>query len=126
MINNVVLAGRLTRDPELRYIATGTGTAVANFTIAVAREFTGKDGKNETDFIDIQVFGKSAENCVNYIGKGSLVAVVGSIRIDTYQTKAGENRKAFKVIANKVQYLDTKRKVNNDNFEVVNDPELPF
>ena len=125
MINNVVLAGRLTRDVELRYIP-GTGTAVANFTIAVAREFAGKDGKNETDFIDIQVFGKSAESCTNYIGKGSLVAVTGSIRIDVYTTKAGENRKAFKIIANKVQYLDNKSKVNNDNFSIVNDPELPF
>ena len=108
-MNHVVLVGRLTRDPELRYIA-GTGTPVANFAIAVDREFSGKDGKKETDFIDIQVWGKSAENCANYIGKGSLVAIQGSIRIDSYQNQAGETRKATRVNANRVQFLDTRNK----------------
>ena len=106
-MNNVVLIGRLTKDVELKYI--GTGTPVANFAIAVDREFTGKDGKKEVDFIDIQVWGKSAENCSNYIGKGSLVGVQGSIRIDLYQNKEGENRKITRVNANRVQFLDTKR-----------------
>ena len=108
-MNHVVLIGRLTRDPELRYIA-GTGTPVANFAIAVDREFSGKDGKKETDFIDIQVWGKSAENCANYIGKGSLVAIQGSLRIDSYQNQAGETRRATRVNANRVQFLDTKNK----------------
>lgn len=107
-MNNVVLIGRLTKDVELKYIQ-GTGTPVANFAIAVDREFTGKDGKKEVDFIDIQVWGKSAENCSNYIGKGSLVGVQGSIRIDLYQNKEGENRKITRVNANRVQFLDTKR-----------------
>ena len=107
-MNHVVLIGRLTKDVELKYIQ-GTGTPVANFAIAVDREFTGKDGKKEVDFIDIQVWGKSAENCSNYIGKGSLVGVQGSIRIDTYQNQAGENRKMTRVNANRVQFLDTKR-----------------
>ena len=107
-MNNVVLIGRLTKDVELKYIQ-GTGTPVANFAIAVDREFTGKDGKKEVDFIDIQVWGKSAESCSNYIGKGSLVGVQGSIRIDLYQNKEGENRKITRVNANRVQFLDTKR-----------------
>ena len=107
-MNHVVLIGRLTKDVELKYIQ-GTGTPVANFAIAVDREFAGKDGKKEVDFIDIQVWGKSAENCSNYIGKGSLVGVQGSIRIDTYQNQAGENRKITRVNANRVQFLDTKR-----------------
>ena len=107
-MNNVVLIGRLTKDVELKYIQ-GTGTPVANFAIAVDREFTGKDGKKEVDFINIQVWGKSAENCSNYIGKGSLVGVQGSIRIDLYQNKEGENRKITRVNANRVQFLDTKR-----------------
>ena len=107
-MNHVVLIGRLTKDVELKYIQ-GTGTPVANFAIAVDREFTGKDGKKEVDFIDIQVWGKSAENCSNYIGKGSLVGIQGSIRIDTYQNQAGENRKITRVNANRVQFLDTKR-----------------
>ena len=113
-MNHVVLVGRLTRDPELRYIA-GTGTPVANFAIAVDREFSGKDGKKETDFIDIQVWGKSAENCANYIGKGSLVAIQGSIRIDSYQNQAGETRRATRVNANRVQFLDTKNKSESSN-----------
>ena len=131
-MNNVVLIGRLTKDVELKYIQ-GTGTPVANFAIAVDREFTGKDGKKEVDFIDIQVWGKSAENCSNYIGKGSLVGVQGSIRIDTYQNQAGENRKITRVNANRVQFLDTKRteqenktNTNTLEFQEVDNDDIPF
>ena len=131
-MNHVVLIGRLTKDVELKYIQ-GTGTPVANFAIAVDREFTGKDGKKEVDFIDIQVWGKSAENCSNYIGKGSLVGVQGSIRIDTYQNKEGENRKITRVNANRVQFLDTKRteqenktNTNTLEFQEVDNDDIPF
>ena len=131
-MNHVILIGRLTRDVELRYIS-GTGTPVANFAIAVDREFTGKDGKKEVDFIDIQVWGKSAENCSNYIGKGSLVGVQGSIRIDTYQNQAGENRKITRVNANRVQFLDTKRteqenktNTNTLEFQEIDNDDIPF
>ena len=131
-MNHVVLIGRLTKDVELKYIQ-GTGTPVANFTIAVDREFTGKDGKKEVDFIDIQVWGKSAENCSNYIGKGSLVGVQGSIRIDSYQNQAGENRKITRVNANRVQFLDTKRteqenktNTNTLEFQEVDNDDIPF
>ena len=123
-MNHVVLIGRLTKDVELKYIQ-GTGTPVANFAIAVDREFTGKDGKKEVDFINIQVWGKSAENCANYIGKGSLVGVQGSIRIDLYQNKEGENRKITRVNANRVQFLDTKNnKVNHQGFELSFEPSF--
>ena len=123
-MNNVVLIGRLTKDVELKYIQ-GTGTPVANFAIAVDREFTGKDGKKEVDFINIQVWGKSAENCANYIGKGSLVCVQGSIRIDSYQNQAGETRKVTRVNANRVQFLDTKNnKVNHQGFELSFEPSF--
>ena len=131
-MNHVVLIGRLTKDVELKYIQ-GTGTPVANFTIAVDREFTGKDGKKEVDFIDIQVWGKSAENCSNYIGKGSLVGVQGSIRIDSYQNQAGENRKITRVNASRVQFLDTKRteqenktNTNTLEFQEVDNDDIPF
>ena len=134
-MNNVVLVGRLTRNVELKYIS-GSGTPVANFAIAVDREFTGKDGKKETDFIDIQVWGKSAENCANYIGKGSLVAIQGSIRVDSYQDQEGNNRKMTRVNANRVQFLDSKKdkQVNNvipdgqfGNFQEVDDTDdIPF
>ena len=131
-MNHVVLIGRLTKDVELKYIQ-GTGTPVANFAIAVDREFTGKDGKKEVDFIDIQVWGKSAENCSNYIGKGSLVGIQGSIRIDLYQNKEGENRKITRVNANRVQFLDTKRteqenktNTNTLEFQEVDNDDIPF
>ena len=107
-MNQIILIGRLTREPELIYIA-GSGTPVAQFAIAVDREFTGKDGKKETDFIDIQVWGKSAENCANYIVKGSLVGIQGSLRIDNYKNEAGENRRAVRVNANRVQFLDNRK-----------------
>ena len=137
-MNHVVLVGRLTRDPELRYIA-GNGTPVANFVLAVDREFTGKDGKKETDFLNIQVWGKSAENCANYIGKGSLVAVQGSIIIEKYE-KDGERRTFTKINANKVQFLDSKKDkqakeftpnfnptgLNIDEFEAITDNDIPF
>ena len=118
-MNNVVLVGRLTRDVELKYIQ-GSGTPVANFAIAVDREFTGKDGKKEVDFIDIQVWGKSAENCANYIGKGSLVAIQGSIRVDSYQDQDGNNRKITRVNANRVQFLDSKKDNQNNNMTPAN------
>lgn len=134
-MNVVTLIGKLTRDVELKYIP-GSGIAVANFAIAVNREFTNKDGKKEVDFIDIQVWGKSAESCANYIGKGSLVAIQGSIRIDNYQTQTGESRKATRVNANRVQFLESKKdkqdnRVNSSSlnpreFQVVNDEDMPF
>ena len=140
-MNHVVLVGRLTRDPELRYIQ-GSGTAVANFGLAVDREFSGKDAKKETDFIDIQVWGKSAENCVNYIGKGSLVAIQGSIRIDNYQDQEGNKKKATKINANRVKFLDSKKNngesgkmfepsftpqgLDPQGFEMIDDSDIPF
>ena len=120
-MNHVVLVGRLTRDVELKYIQ-GSGTPVANFGVAVDREFTGKDGKKEVDFIDIQVWGKSAENCANYIGKGSLVAIQGSIRVDSYQDQEGNNKKITRVNANRVQFLDSKK--DNQNKNIVPDSQF--
>lgn len=141
-MNNVVLVGRLTRDAELRYIA-GTGTPVATFSVAVDREFSDKDGKRVTDFIDIQTWGKTAETCANYIGKGSLVCVKGSIRIDSYVGKDGTNRRAFYINADRVQFLDNRNKQTSSastntaptfepnfgsdfEFSAIDDQDLPF
>lgn len=110
-MNSVVLIGRLTKDPELRYIP-GTGTPVATFTLAIDREYTKKDGTKETDFIPVQVIGKAAEFCANYITKGRLVAIQGSIRVDRYETQTGENRTFTKVSARNIKPLDY---VKNDN-----------
>ncbi|MCI9976323.1 single-stranded DNA-binding protein [Clostridioides sp. GD02377] len=139
-MNQVVLVGRLTRDPELKYIP-GTGTAVASFTIAVDRNYIKKDGKRDTDFIPIEVIGKSAEYCANYITKGKLVALEGNIRVDNYQTQSGEKRTFTKVSTKSVQSLESKSKSSNSykesvqdgtigldpqGFEIIDDDELPF
>lgn len=139
-MNQVVLVGRLTRDPELKYIP-GTGTAVASFTIAVDRNYINKEGKRDTDFIPIEVIGKSAEYCANYITKGKLVALEGNIRVDNYQTQSGEKRTFTKVSTKSVQSLESKNKSSNSykesvqdetigldpqGFEIIDDDELPF
>ena len=103
-MNHVVLVGRLTKDPELRYIP-GSGTPVANFTLAIDRDYAKKDGTKDTDFITVEVMGKAADFCANYISKGRLVAVQGTIRVDRYQTQSGENRTFTKVSAKSVQAL---------------------
>lgn len=102
-MNQVVLVGRLTRDPELKYIP-GTGTAVASFTIAVDRNYINKEGKRDTDFIPIEVIGKSAEYCANYITKGKLVALEGNIRVDNYQTQSGEKEHLQKSVQNQYNH----------------------
>ncbi|HIF5126736.1 TPA: single-stranded DNA-binding protein [Clostridioides difficile] len=109
-MNNTTLIGRLTRDPELKYIP-GSGTAVSTFTIAVDRDYIKKDGTKETDFIPIEVMGKLAEVCANNLGKGRLVAVEGSIRVNPYE-KDGEKRTYTKVHANKIKFLDYKKEDN--------------
>lgn len=105
MLNRVVLIGRLTRDPELKYIPSGT--AVASFTLAVDRPFTNKEGEKETDFIPIVVWRKQAENCANYLGKGSLVAVDGRIQVRNYEQE-GQRRTFTEVVADSVRFLDRK------------------
>lgn len=139
-MNNIVLIGRLTKDVELRYIP-GTGTPVANLRIAVDREYKSQNEKKETDFIDVRVWNKAAENCANYISKGSKVAIQGSIRVDSYTNSGGEQRTYTYVNANRVQFLDSKSKskeVDNDNiydpshlgsdfeYQAIDDDDIPF
>lgn len=103
-MNLVVLIGRLTKDVELRY--TQAGKAVATFTLAVDRPFTNQAGERETDFIPVVVWGKSAENCANHLGKGRLVAVEGRMQIRSYEDQKGQRRRVTEVVANSVQFLD--------------------
>lgn len=112
-MNTVILIGRLTKDVELRFIAD-TGTPVANFTLAVDRNYTKKDGSKETDFIPIQLMGKIAETSANYIGKGSLVSIEGNLRVDKYE-KDGEYRTFTKVFGRNIKFLDTKKSDTNSN-----------
>ncbi|MBN2897331.1 MAG: single-stranded DNA-binding protein [Clostridia bacterium] len=111
-MNSVVLIGRLTRDPELRFIA-GSGRAVANFTLAIDRNLA-KDKKAEmqqkglptADFIRVVVWGKQAENCASFLTKGRLVAINGSIQTSSYKTNTGETRYSTDVLANRVEFLE--------------------
>lgn len=104
MLNRVILIGRLTRDPELRY--TPNGVAVASFGIAVERPFTNQQGEREVDFINIVVWRKQAENCANHLGKGRLVAIEGRLQVRGYETTDGQRRTVSEVVADSVQFLD--------------------
>lgn len=110
MLNKIILIGRLTDDPELRY--TPSGTAVCNFTLAVERNFTNQEGERETDFIDIVVWRKQAENCANYLSKGLLAAVDGRLQLRSYETDEGERRNVTEVVANNVRFLEYKENGN--------------
>ena len=104
-MNKVVLIGRLTRDPELRY--TGSNTPVATFSLAVNRNFQNQNGEREADFINIVVWRKQAENVKKYVSKGSLVAVEGRIQTGSYE-KDGQRIYTTDVVADSVQFLETK------------------
>lgn len=106
MINRVILVGRLTRDPELRY--TQSGIAVCRFTLACDRPFTGQDGKKEADFIDIVVWRKQGENSANYLKKGHLCGVEGRLQISSYDDKEGQRRYRAEVVADSVKFLQTR------------------
>ncbi len=136
-MNKVILIGRLTKNPELRF--TSSNIAVTTFSLAVDRI-----GSEETDFIDIVVWRKQAENCNKYLEKGSKVAVEGSIQKRSYENKNGEKRYLTEVVAENVQFLDTKSKVQQETNEYkdssvktetnalesldlkINDSDLPF
>lgn len=140
MLNRTILIGRLTRDPELRY--TQDGVAVASFNLAVQRRYN----REQTDFIDIVTWRKLAELCAEYLRKGRLVSVEGSIKTETYTDKNGQKRKSFQVVANDVQFLDknkpsessgkakkddwsdiaTEFEAEVDNLNYEEDDEVPF
>ncbi|HOH69642.1 MAG TPA: single-stranded DNA-binding protein [Sedimentibacter sp.] len=152
-MNNVVLIGRLTKDPDLRFIPS-TGMAVAKFTLAVDRGIYGErkqeainQGKPTADFINITVFGKSAEVCANYLSKGRQCAIQGRIQTGSYTTQTGEKRYTTDVIADKVEFVGAKDQSSapqgnavqpdssffndfpdedNDIFEPVDDEDIPF
>jgi single-strand DNA-binding protein len=106
MINRVVLVGRLTKDPELRY--TPSGVAVANFTLAVNRNFTNQQGEREADFIQCQIWKKQAENVANFLKKGSLAGVDGRIQTRSYEDTNNPGKRIYvtEVVGESVQFLE--------------------
>lgn len=145
MFNLVILTGRLTSDVELK--ATPNGVSVCSFSIAVERRF--KQGEErQTDFINIVAWRQTAEFISKYFSKGSMIGIEGAIQTRKYQDKDGNNRTVFEVIANNVQFIESKRSEESteDNSlptpkndplvklqgkleeftEVTNDDDLPF
>lgn len=151
-MNKVFLIGRLTRNPELRY--TSSNIACSTFTLAVNRDFTNQNGERESDFINIQVWKKLAENIKNYLTKGSQVAIDGRIQTRSYDDQNGNKRYVTEVVAENVQFLDSKkdgqanevqnksqnnlqvsqtdpyadmgRQVSMDDYPNISDDDLPF
>lgn len=108
MLNHIVLMGRLTRDPELRH--TGTGTAVASFTLAVDRDFQSKDTQERAvDFIDIVAWRNTAEFVSKYFTKGRMAVVEGRLQIRDWKDKDGNNRRSAEVVADNIYFGDSKR-----------------
>ena len=106
-MNKVLLIGNLTSEPQLRY--TANNIPVASFTIAVNRNRTKEDGTKETDFINIIVWNKRAENVKNYLDKGSKVGISGRLQVRKYQNERGENRYVTEVVADEVEFLNSKK-----------------
>jgi single-strand DNA-binding protein len=104
-LNRVILIGRLTKDPELRY--TPAGVAVAQFTLAVDRPFSGQGGQKETDFIPVVVWRQLAETCSNYLRKGRLTAAEGRIQVRNYEGSDGKRVYITEVVADNVRFLES-------------------
>jgi single-strand DNA-binding protein len=104
MMNRVVLVGRLTKDPELRY--TPNGVPVATFTLAVNRTFTNQQGEREADFINCVIWRKPAENVANFLKKGSLAGVDGRVQTRSYDGQDGKRVYVTEVLAESVQFLE--------------------
>ena len=108
MLNHIVIMGRLTRDPELR--RTGSGIAVASFTVAVDRDFGGRDGgEKETDFIDCVAWRQTGEFVSKYFTKGSMIVVSGRLQIRNWTDKEGNKRRSAEVVADNVYFGESKR-----------------
>ena len=143
-MNNVTLIGRLTRDPEVRYTTGSDPIAVARFSIAINRGKDKSGNDKGADFPNVVVFGKQAENCERFLGKGRLVGIQGRIQTGKYTNKNGDTVYTTEVVANNVEFLDwgdqNKKKekteiesppaTNNgelpEGFETIDDDDIPF
>lgn len=122
-MNKVILIGRLTRDPELRY--TTGNTAIAMFNLAVDRRVK-DDGTKETDFIVCKCFNKLAENLTKFQKKGNLISLVGRIRTDSYDDKDGKRKYTIEVVADEIQFLSQKQKQEEPSNELTSNEENQY
>lgn len=115
MLNHIDIMGRLVRDPELR--VTGNGISVANFSVAVDRDFSGKEGgEKETDFIDCTAWRKTAEFVSKYFTKGRMIVVSGRLQTSSYTDKDGNKRRSVIVVADNCYFGDSKKDADNGNY----------
>ncbi len=123
MLNRIVLIGRLTRDPEMRY--TPQGVPVASFSLAVDRPFANQQGERDTDFIDCVAWRKLGETVGNHLTKGRLVAVEGRLQVRSYEAQDGSKRRAAEVVCDAVRFLDRPRDGQGSPESVPDEAELP-
>lgn len=132
-MNRIILLGRLVKEPDVK--VTTSGKTVCTFTLAVDRPFSGKDGKREADFINIQTWNKTAELIGNYVSKGQRLLVDGRLQIRSYDGKDGQKHYATEVVADRVEFIERKEKsaqkaeseaVEGFGSEVQFDEEIPF
>lgn len=109
-MNRVILMGRLTADPEMRY--TSSGTAVTNFTLAIDRQFKNAQGEKVTDFIEVVAWRKTAEFAANFVRKGKRLLVEGRLEIQSYEDRDGNKRRKAQVVADNVEVIDWPEKGN--------------
>lgn len=114
-MNKIHLVGRLTKDPELKF-AAGTGNAVTKFTLAVDRPQFDKNKPKEVDFINCVCFGKRAETVANYVSKGHRFGISGSLRINKYVDKDGNNRWSTDVFVDDIEFMQDKGADSNNNY----------
>ncbi len=123
--NRVILMGNLTRDPELRF--NPNGTPVANFGIAVNRKYRqGEELKEEVSFFDIVVFGKQAENCGQYLGKGNSVLVDGRLQQRRWEDKDGQKRNKVEVVAENITFMPKQKPQDETAGGPVDEGDIPF
>lgn len=115
MLNNITIMGRLTKDPELRY--TQNGTAVTSFTLAVERDYSGKDSEKQVDFIDCLAWRHTAEFLAKYFSRGRMVVAAGRLQVRLWEDKNGNKRKAVEVVAENVYFGDSKKESDGSGYQ---------
>jgi len=132
MLNKVILTGRLTKDPELRYTKSDEPKAFVNFCLAVSRDYKLADGSYPVDFIDIVAWRKRAEFVCQYFKKGRLMTVEGRLQRDNWTDKNGTKRSTYKIVATNCYFSDSKKDTNstqdenNNDAPTFQDDDLPF
>lgn len=137
-MNKVIIIGRFTRDPEIKYSTGENATATARFSLAVNRRFKNKEGNYDADFINCVAFGKTAEFIEKYFTKGMAIGITGRIQTGSYTNKEGQKVYTTDVVVEETEFVESKNKGTSDNVpnnntnsnsdfeETVSDDEMPF